>query len=513
MQNKTRPDLGRRRPSRRSKALFVAVLIALGFVGYLVLGGSLVPVGPKGSYGPSSTDCVGVAPSPKVPIHYTPPCYGHDEPTISFISSVADSGDHDSFQMVLPSSSSSYPQGYYYSAMWFGEVLYDTKSLDNQAFLELQLYPDSPQATGPGSGVQDCSAGGSFGYSSNGLSSNQWFACAIAWAVNATSGAEYAAIGLPVDARGGSDSILVMRSGDVLQFTMSGQAQSTSQGLQITISDYTARTSSLVALQNSSVVLSPFYSTAASGNVLQWGAAQPGQVSFAYEIGHSLSSASCGSTGSPGDGSCWSYWPGRWANSGQNQLFTPEMGGTPGVFPDSLVFSSSQGGDAEITSSTCHSPSTSTTTNCEYPYYMFLDANGAFTFGTIDVPGTSHDFGGASQFPSTLTVNTVAMISAVHANFVPPSGVYAENVNYTVGQEMLMSSIVPTIVPPVSVQAYINGTSGKVHPWDTTATGSNYIIDFGAAPNLPGKYYVYTVTIFGDGSTVRSSTDAVEIVA
>jgi len=483
-------------------------LIALGFVGYLALGGSL-----GGGYGSSTTSCVGVAPSNNVSVHYTPPCYGHDEPTISFVSSVANSGDDYSFQMVLPTSSSSNPQGNYYSAMWFGGVLYDTKSLDNQAFLELQLYPASPQATGPGSGVQDCSSGGGFSYAPNSLSSNQWFACAIAWAVNATSGAEYAAIALPVDVLGGSDSILTMGSGDVVQFAMSGQAQSPSQGLQIIISDHTRGMSSLVALQNASVVLSPFYSTAASGNVLQWGAAQPGQVSFAYEIGHSLSAASCGNTGSPGDGSCWSYWPGRWVNSGQNQLFVPEMGGSPGVFPDHLVFSSSQGGNAEVNSSTCHAPSNSTTTNCEYPYYMFLDGSGAFTFGTTDVPGTSHDFGGASQFPTTQTVNTVEMIPAAHANSVSPSGVYAENGTYTAGREMRMSTIVPTIASPVSVQAFVNGTAGGVHPWETTATGSNYIIDFGVAPNLPGRYYVYTVTSFGDGSTVKSSTDVVEIVA
>ncbi len=444
--------------------------------------------------------------------YYIPPCYGHDEPTISFVSSAKDSGTNDKFQMVLPYSSSNFPQGYYYAAMWFGGVLYDSKSLDNQAFLELQFYPASPIATGPNSGSQDCSKNGGYSYQSNSLSSNQWFACAIAWAINPSSGAEYAAIGLPVDVHGGTDDILVMNSNDVIQVAMAGQAQSTSQGLRITVSDDTIGKYSVVTLQNSSVVLSPFYSTAAAGNVLVWGAAQPGQVSFAYEIGHTLGAASCGSQGSPGDGRCWSYWPGKWASSGQNQLFFPEMGDLAGAFPTSVAFSSSQGGNAEISSSVCHNPSSSNTTNCEYPYYMFLDSSGAFTFGTTDVSGTTSNFGGASQFPTSQTVNTFGVVQAAHTNLISPSSVYAANVTYSVGQDMRMSTIVPATASPISVRVFINGTAGSVHPWDATATGQNYVIDFGAAPNLLGKYYVNTITTFKDGSTVESGTDAVIII-
>lgn len=495
--------------SRHSKALLVALLMGLGSSGGLLGSGASHA---NGVTGPQSTDCVGVAPSKSVSAYYIPPCYGHDEPTISFISSAKDSGTNDRFQIVLPSSSNNFPQGYYYAAMWFGGVLYDSKSLDNQAFLELQFYPASPVATGPNSGSQDCSKNGGYSYQPNSLSSNQWFACAIAWAINPSSGAEYAAIALPVDVRGGTDDILVMNSNDMVQVAMAGQAQSTSQGLRITVSDNTNGKYSVVTMQNSSVVLSPFYSTAAAGNVLVWGAAQPGQVSFAYEIGHTLGAPSCGAQGSPGDGKCWSYWPGKWASSGQNQLSFPEMGDLAGAFPTSVAFSSSQGGNAEINSSVCHSPSSSNTTNCEYPYYMFLSSTGAFTFGTTDVSGTTSNFGGASQFPTSQTVDNVGMIPAAHANFISPSSVYAANVTYSVGQDMRMSTIVPTIASPASVRVFINGTAGGVHPWDTSATGQNYVIDFGAAPNLLGKYYVNTITTFKDGSTVESSTDSVIVI-
>jgi len=143
---------------------------------------------------------------------------------------------------------------------------------------------------------------------------------------------------------------------------------------------------------------------------------------------------------------------------------------------------------------------------------MFLASKGAFTFGTTDVPGTTSDFGGASQFPTTQTVNTVGMIQAAHANLISPSSVYVANVTYSVGQDMRMSTVVPSTTSPVSVQAFINGTAGSAHLWNTGTTGWNYVIDFGAAPNLPGKYYVNTVTTFNDGSTVESSTDVVKIV-
>jgi hypothetical protein len=143
---------------------------------------------------------------------------------------------------------------------------------------------------------------------------------------------------------------------------------------------------------------------------------------------------------------------------------------------------------------------------------MFVASNGAFTFGTTNVPGTTSDFGRANQFPTTQTVNTVGVVQAAHGNFISSSNVYAANVTYAVGQDMRMSIIVPSTTSPVSVQASVNGAPMGVHPWDTGATGQNYVIDFGAAPNLLGRYYVNTITTFKDGSTVESSTDVVKIV-
>jgi hypothetical protein len=106
----------------------------------------------------------------------------------------------------------------------------------------------------------------------------------------------------------------------------------------------------------------------------------------------------------------------------------------------------------------------------------------------------------------TAQSNTVtATIVPPNANFLTTSGAYVTSVTYIVGQDMRLSTQVPTDTNPVSVQAFINGGPGSVHPWSTSSTGWNYIIDFGAAPNLPGTYLVYTNTTFADGIVAKSN--------
>src|SRR5579875_930956 len=66
----------------------------------------------------------------------------------------------------------------------------------------------------------------------------------------------------------------------------------------------------------------------------------------------------------------------------------------------------------------------------------------------------------------------------------PATGAYLTSDTIQVGQEMKVSTQVPSSTQPVSVQAFINGKGASVHPWDVSATGYNYIIDFGPAPNM-----------------------------
>jgi hypothetical protein len=95
----------------------------------------------------------------------------------------------------------------------------------------------------------------------------------------------------------------------------------------------------------------------------------------------------------------------------------------------------------------------------------------------------------------------------------PTTGAYLDSDTIQVGQEMRISTTVPSTTNPVSVQAVINGTPGAVHSWDISATGYNYIIDFGPAPNMPGNYTVYTKVTFSDGSVANSNTVQIQIVS
>jgi hypothetical protein len=89
--------------------------------------------------------------------------------------------------------------------------------------------------------------------------------------------------------------------------------------------------------------------------------------------------------------------------------------------------------------------------------------------------------------------------------FIPASGGCSTSVHYTPGQTMQMANTVSTASSPVSVQACIDDSCASVHPWSTSATGWTYTIDFGAAPNSPGVYNVYTIVTFSNGSTSWSN--------
>ncbi|HKN07316.1 MAG TPA: PKD domain-containing protein [Thermoplasmata archaeon] len=334
-------------------------------------------------------------------------CYGHDEPTTSYISTAAGSGGDANFRVTLPADGATYTQGDFYATIWFGGTVYDVDSLDQQAFLEFQIYPAPPASTGSGSGATDCGSDGSFDYVYT-AGSNEWFACAIVWQI--AGGVEDAAFAGPLDS-GSSTAILEMHSGDVLWVNYSGVAKSSSQGWHISVNDTTAGTGGSVTLVNGGLILSPYYSTAATGNGLLWGASDPGAIAFAYEIGHSLNPAipEGGSYGAcyPGDGACDSYWPGEWAQAGQIDLELPVVGQAGSqTYPSQLKFSSSQGGEYWINSSTdsesfCAGPSSSTSTNCLYSWYQYRSASYGFTFDTSNVTNATYNYGSWYQFPST----------------------------------------------------------------------------------------------------------------
>jgi hypothetical protein len=422
---------------------------------------------------------------------YTPSyCYGHDEPTMSFISNAPASGEDATFRAILPVDGSVMPQGNLYAALWFGGAVRDPNSTGGggQAFLELQFYPAAPIFTGAGSGKQDCLPNGAFNpnQSAASLASSEWFSCAVVWQLVGSS--ENAAFAGPMDVVGSTDAILVMHSGDPLTVTYAGTAQSATQGWNLTIVDAKSGQSAKTQLNNGTLALSPYYATAARGNTLSWGASSPGAVAFAYEIGHTLNTTNLVSnvsgTCDPGDQACDSYWPGKWLQSGQMQIQPPLLGsGSSAVYPTSIGFSSSQGGEAEVNATSCLAPSSSTLRNCMYPYYQYQAANYSFTFGTSAVANDTYDYGSVYQFPGN-TGNALPGVPVI-------GGVgFAQNVRYQ--------------APP------IGGLVGLVAPAKATVdfnpVGSVHALSVGPSGEFSGQFLegLYWLNISKTGCTPYS---------
>lgn len=356
-------------------------------------------------------------------------CYGHDEPTISYVSNAPHSGEDASFQVVLPADTALMPQGNLYATFWFGGVVADVNSTagGGAAFLELQFYPSPPAFTGSGSGTQDCLPNGAFNYVWT-PGSNDWFVCAIVWQLtgNSASPTEDAAIATPLNLAGGSNQIFEMHSGDRVYVNYSGVAQTSPWNLHVT--DLTSAQSGTVVLQNGTLVLSPYYTTAAASNALGWSASGAGAIAFAYEVGHSLNPAvitnpvNGGCT--PGDLNCYSYWPGKWSQSGQNVLALPVLGtGTEATYPTSIGLSSSQGGETEVNQSACVQPSFSTLRNCMYPFFIYRSGSYGFTMDAdLSVANITHDYGNEYQFPGDISTPAAALSSDPHHTVAAPWG-------------------------------------------------------------------------------------------
>jgi len=411
----------------------VASLVILALLAGMVLPGTgpptaaPIPSAPRGvtalAGGNATLQCDGMYWAPNVTAWYDPSyCYGHDEPTISYLSNAPGSGRNASFQITLPSSNTNLSQGDFYATIWFGGTVYDPLSLDQQAFLEFQFYPAPPAYTGPNSGAQDCLANGAFNEAWT-SGTNDWFACAVVWGIY--NGAEENAVNpSPLDVFGQPDSILLMHSGDHLFVNYTGLSPTAPWRLGVV--DTTTAENGTIALENSSrhVGFGPFYAQAALGNILDWGASGPGAIAFAYEIGHALNPAipvdnnDGGCT--PGDHACDSYWPGRWGQMGQMELGLPVLGHGPTAgFPLKMYYSSSQEGEAEVNASTspvgshCPAPSFSTSVNCLYPWYQYRAGNYSFTFGATDVANATYDYGNEYEFPGFAQADGIAVAHRV----------------------------------------------------------------------------------------------------
>lgn len=503
----------------------------------MVLGVSYL-VSPASAAGGSSTtssptaNCVGMPWSKSVTAWYTNGCVGHDEPTMNFVSNVAGSGENATVNFVLPKSTTGYPQGRLYATFWFGGVVYVPGDLLNQGYLEFQFYPAQPFYTGAGSGANDCQPNGAFfiNSASSSLAANQWFACVIVWAINPHTGSEYAAVAEPLNSAGTTD-ILVMNSGDNITLTYSGVAKSATSGWKLAVHDNTATSGGTDFLANSTMVFPPYYSTADANNTMLWGASNPGAISFAYEIGHSVDNFNC----YPGDASttCLSYYPLLWAKSGQMALSMPHMGTTKSL-PQDLAFASSQGGDKELDSSSTsycttglggtYGPSDSPSIDCMYPYYQYNGTAKAFTFGTTDVAGVTNDFNRSSQFPTT-TNTTAPATGDFNKNFVPvlfPQEALTPNnggggtpilvtgSNFTASATVSLAFDGATLVPsPSSCLTSAAGTFSCTVTAPTVAAGLHIV---SASDGVNSAYLVFNETTAAITTTTTATATSTQTV-
>lgn len=94
------------------------------------------------------------------------------------------------------------------------------------------------------------------------------------------------------------------------------------------------------------------------------------------------------------------------------------------------------------------------------------------------------------------------------AAWVDLSGHYVTKAAFNSYDDMRVSTVVPNNTNPISVQAVINGRWASAFPWDVRATGHNYIVNLGPAwlvVSAPGRYSVYMVVTFSDGSKSASN--------
>jgi|SRR5215469_3473050 len=317
-----------------------------------------------------------------VEISYSANCTGHDEPELEPVSGAADSARDLTWTVVLPADGERLVSDF--DLFWFGGVLRDSHSLLNQAFVELQLYPDSV--------VTKCFANG--GFSIN-FSADTYSACSPVFKVvpnNPRSHhfTETVAFNAMLEDSADPGHPLLMHAGDTItvHFFVTPEAD----GFHVTVEDLTTSQSGTIVFNSQSDgPLMPFFSSQEIGNSLGWGVVNDTPNSFVWEIGHSSSGKF--SVCFPGQTDCDSYDASAWAGLGAPIQIQSVIFGD-GSTPTDFAVVSDQGGKAEVRK-TCPVYGAPF---CIYPWYT-LGASG-YHYG-IDYPDTIEDFGKANQFVQT----------------------------------------------------------------------------------------------------------------
>jgi hypothetical protein len=351
------------------------------FSSLTILAAALVAVMPAGARAAGQSLCIGHHPQQYV--WYTSSCTGHDEPEIDPLSTRAGSAQNLTWTVVLPTDGAVDVDAVG-PTFWIGGTVTDPNSLDNEAFLELQFYPNSV-TTG-------CSAGGGYNVT---YSRNTYTACSPVWEVSKRGNAESAAFNaMLTDAATGGP--LLMHAGDTI--TDHQYVTPAGDGMHITISDLTTGHSGTIVLNSKADgPLMPAFSVQKLGNALDWGLVNDAPNALVWEIGHTGDyTTPAGQFCLPGSATkppCYSYDVPTWLQFEPLQITGVSFGDGSRASSWSVV--SDFGGAAEV-NQYCGAANYGSPF-CTYPFYAFNSTDNAFTYGG-DYPGTSSDFGGAAQF-------------------------------------------------------------------------------------------------------------------
>ena len=149
-------------------------------------GGAVLGSSARAASGAGQSLCI--AHHPQEYVWYTQSCTGHDEPEIDPLSTAPGSAQDLTWTVVLPTDEAGTAAGQVGQVdsvgptFWIGGAVTDPNSLDNQAFLELQFYPNSI--------TTNCTAGGGYNVT---YSANTYTACSPVWEVSQDRPSESAA--------------------------------------------------------------------------------------------------------------------------------------------------------------------------------------------------------------------------------------------------------------------------------------------------------------------------------
>jgi hypothetical protein len=356
--------------------------------GALALVGGFSPAAPTHGASAQSTtsQSLCIAHHPADFVWYTQSCTGHDEPEIDPLSSRAGSAQDLTWTIVLPANGSMQVDAVG-PTFWIGGTVTDPNSLDGQAFLELQFYPNS-YTTG-------CTAGGGYNVT---YQPGVYTVCSPVWEVSKTGSSESAAFNAMLT-DGVTGGPLVMHAGDTI--TDHQYVTAARDGMHITVSDLTTGHSGTIVL-NSKIdgPLMPAFSVQKVGNALGWGLVNDAPNSLVWEIGHTGNfTTPAGQYCVPGSATkppCYSYNVPSWLQFSPLQIKGVTFGDGSRAQQWSVV--SDYGGEAEVNAD-CGAGNYGTPF-CWYPWYAWNNSLSAFTYGG-DYPGTGKDYGQALEFQQT----------------------------------------------------------------------------------------------------------------